>query len=315
MLKRKKNLKVLCVGIATCFSFCVQAVFSQRVQTFTDKKDILIGEQVKYKVKASFPTGAFRVNWFDLPDSVAHFEVVDKSKLDSSVENGNTILEQTIVFTSFDSGRWNTPALPVNFNLIIDGSKVNLFTDSIAINVSYSPPDSTNQLRDIKPIINVAITDYTWYYIIGGIILLLLIIFLLYRYLRKKKRSGPALPVSKLGPYEEAMIEIGKLSKYNLHDGGETKLYHAQLAGIFKRYLGRKQNKNLLTKTTGDLLIRMGETGMTADHVSNLAMALRCTDAVKFAKYIPLAAESMDSLQKIKETIDLIEHQTLHLKP
>ncbi len=314
MTKRKTDKIVLCIGIAASLSFRSQQSLGQKVQTFADKRDILIGEQVRYKVKVSIPTGAFTVNWFSVPDSVAHFDIVDKSKLDSTKEEGNTIYVQTLILTSFDSGRWNTPALPVNFKSIINGSTEDILTDSIPINVSYSPADSTNELRDIKPIIKVSITDYTLYYIIGGIVLFLLVIIFLYLYFKKRKKVQPEVPASKLSPYNEAMEEMKKLAQYDLQKADEIKTYHNKLAEIFKRYLGRRQNKNLLSKTTGDLLIRMTENGMTTVHVSELATALRCTDAVKFAKYIPVPSESMDSLQKIKAAIDLVEHQTSNLK-
>jgi len=118
----------------------------------------------------------------------------------------------------------------------------NLQTDSFAVNISYSPPDSTNQLRDIKPIIPVSVTDYTWYYIIGGIVLLLLVIVLLYRYFKKNRKLKPEGPVSKLSPYEEAMQELKGLANFDLQNAEEVKRYHTKLADIFKRYLGRKQN-------------------------------------------------------------------------
>lgn len=311
MTKRKTDKIVLCIGIAASLSFRSQQSLGQKVQTFADKRDILIGEQVRYKVKVSIPTGAFTVNWFSVPDSVTHFDIVDKSKLDSAKEEGNTIYEQTLILTSFDSGRWNTPTLPVNFKSIINGSTEDILTDSIPINVSYSPADSTNELRDIKPIIKVSITDYTLYYIIGGIVLLLLVIIFLYLNFKKRKKVQPEVPASKLSPYNEAMEEMKKLAQYDLQKADEIKTYHNKLAEIFKRYLGRRLNKNLLSKTTGDLLIRMTENGMTTVHVSELATALRCTDAVKFAKYIPVPSESMDSLQKIKSAIDLIEQQKM----
>jgi hypothetical protein len=54
---------------------------------------------------------------------------------------------------------------------------------------------------------------------------------------------------------------------------------------------------------------------MQTEDISKLATALRCTDAVKFAKYLPQADESNDCLQKIKETIILTERQTTNNKP
>ena len=120
---------------------------------------------------------------------------------------------------------------------------------------------------------------------------------------------------SKLSPYEEAMQALEKLAGYDLQKTGELKLYHTKLSDVFKRYLGRKQNKDLANRTTGDLLIKMAENSFQQENISTLATALRCNDAVKFAKYIPASFESGDCLAKIKETINLIEQQTTNLKP
>jgi hypothetical protein len=57
----------------------------------------------------------------------------------------------------------------------------------------------------------------------------------------------------------------------------------------------------------------MRDIHLPAEDISKLATALRCTDAVKFAKYLPLSNESEDCLQKIKETIHVIEHKTQNL--
>jgi len=307
MLKRN----FLSIGLTTCFSILASVCFCQSVQTITDKNNILIGEQVRLKIKTILPAGfSGQLNWISVPDSIPHFEIIDAGKPDTvSYKDNSRVIEQTIVFTSFDSGKWVFPSLPFSF------AQSKSQTDSFAIDVSYSPPDSSNQLRDIKPIINVSVTNYTWYYIIGGAILLLLLAFLLYRYLKKKKKDNPEIPVSKLSAYDEAMAEMSKLNTFNLQEASAIKVYHSRLADIFKRYLSRKQQKNLQVKTTGDLLIRMRESGMSGENVSNLATALRCTDAVKFAKYLPGISESEDCLQKIREIINLVEHKTTNHKP
>ena len=312
MTIRKKHWNLRGAGLAACFSFCMQFGFGQQLQTITGKKDILIGEQIKLRIKASLPLNAAGLNkWLIIPDSIPHFDIVETGKIDTvNTKDDYKTLEQTITFTSFDSGRWVFPALPVEFSGATGQSVKIEKTDSFFVNVSYSPPDSTNQLRDIKPIIKVSIIDYFWYYIIGGVILLLVIVFILYRYFKKKKKSTPATPLSSLSPYDEAMEEIKKLAQYNLQNAAEIKLYHIKLADIFKNYIGRKQGKNLFNKTAGDLLINMKEVNLPATNISDLATGLRCTDAVKFAKYLPLPDQSEDALQKIKKTIELTERTT-----
>ena len=309
-MRIKKNYRnVMYAGLATCFSFCMQFGFAQTLQTITDKKDILIGEQIKLTIKANLPLqSATLVNWLALPDSIPHFDIVETGKIDTvDFKDNSKNIEQVITITSFDSGRWVFPSLSVQFAGEAGQPPLTFATDSFYVNVSYSPPDSTNQLRDIKPIIKVSVTDYLWYYIIAGSILLLIIAILLYRYFKKNKKAKPAAAVSNLSPVNEAMQDLAKLSQYNLQDAAEIKLFHRKMADIFKNYLGRKQHKNLTSETTGDLLISIKNNNMQQDDISKLATALRCTDAVKFAKYLPLPDESMDCLQKVKEIIMVTE--------
>jgi hypothetical protein len=274
-----------------------------------DRKDILIGEQITYTVKAIFPNTVYRINWLSIPDSVAHFEVVEKMKTDTSISGNMTSLEQKIIFTSFDSGRWTTPELAVNFESLSGDKKLPMTTEALPVNVSYSPADSTNQLRDIKPIIEVTITDYTWYYVAGGALLLLIIIFLLWRYFKRRPKKPAAGPVSKLSPYQEAVEALRQLKQYDLNTREQVVQYHTGLSDIFKRYLGRVQKRELFNKTTGDLLIRLADNNLDATVLSSLASALRTGDAVKFAKYQPAVYESEQSLEQVAAAIQQVEQQ------
>ena len=312
----KINIWRYCFLSIACCQLSI-ASFSQApsVQTTADKNSILIGEQIKVTVKANFRPGLFNVHWLALPDSIPHFEVVDISKADTTTYKDNSkAIEQTITFTSFDSGRWQIPGFPINFDPLVDDTTLNLVTDPVPVNVMYAKADSTNQLRDIKPIMDVTIYDYTWYYVAGGVLLLCIIAYFIWRYLKNKKSQPATVFESKLSPYDEAMQELKKFDQYNLQDASEIKGYHIRLSEIFKRYVGRKENKNLSNRTTSELLIQMKD-DLSKENISSLATALRCSDAVKFAKYLPTMIESTDSKDKIKETINLIEQKTSNTKP
>ena len=312
----KINIRRCCVLlIANCLLPIASFSQSPSVQTTADKNSILIGEQVKVTVKANFSPGLYNIHWLALPDSIPHFDVVDLGKADTiDYKDNSKAIVQTITFTSFDSGKWTIPAFPINFDPLVDDTTLNLTTDAVPVNVMYSPADSTNQLRDIKPIMDVDIADYTWYYVAGGILLLCIIGYLVWRYLRKKKQEPAAVFVSKLSPYDEAMQELKKLEQYNLQDAAEIKAYHSALSEIFKRYLGRIENRDLANRTTGDLLIQVGEQGLSKENISALATALRYSDAVKFAKYLPTMIESAEGRGNIKETINIIEQKTSNTK-
>jgi hypothetical protein len=318
MTSKKNHWNLIRTGLTVCFTFCVQCIFCQTLQTVTDKKDILIGEQIKLIIKTPLPLNANGLTkWLVIPDSIPHFEIVESGKPDTTnFKDDSKAIEQTITFTSFDSGRWVFPALPVEFAGAAGQAPQIVNTDSFLVNVSYAPADSTNQLRDIKPIIKVSVFDFFWVYFAGGVLLLILIAFLLYRYFKKKKQTGSGASTSHLSAFDEAMTELKNLSQFNLQDAAQIKLYHIKLANIFKNYIGRKQDKNLFNKTAGDLLINMKEVNLPAENISDLATALRCTDAVKFAKYLPLPYQSEDALEKIKETINLTEaSKPLNPKP
>ena len=314
MRRYKINIWCYClVTVAYCLMSLASFSQSPSIQTTVDKNDILIGEQVKVTVRANFRPGLYNIHWLALPDSIPHFEVVDLSKAETiTYKDNSNAIEQTITFTSFDSGKWTIPAFPINFDPLVDDTTLNLVTDPVPVNVMYSKPDSTNQLRDIKPIMDVTITDYTWYYVAGGVLLLCIIVYFIWRYLKNKKAQPRPVFESKLSPYDEAMQELIKLDQYDLQDAAEIKAYHVRLSEIFKRYIGRKENKDLANHTTSELLIQMKDNGLSNDDISKLATAMRCSDAVKFAKYLPTMIESAESKDKIKETIDLIEQPTGH---
>ncbi|HMJ46485.1 MAG TPA: hypothetical protein VK498_04105, partial [Ferruginibacter sp.] len=100
------------------FAIGLQFAFAQSpsVKTQVDRREILIGEQIKYNVEATFPANTFQLTWFNVPDSFDHFEVVVRGKLDSVENNGMLTCRQTLTLTSFDSGVNVLPALPINFD-------------------------------------------------------------------------------------------------------------------------------------------------------------------------------------------------------
>ena len=83
--------------------------------------------------------------------------------------------------------------------------------------------------------------------------------------------------------------------------------YHVKLIEIFRRYLSRKENSDYQNKTTGDILIALKDNYRGKDIISKASTAMRFSDAVKFAKYTPAAADTIINKQLIKDSIDSIE--------
>ena len=307
MNKRNRWVYIWTVWLA-CFSSLLSYA-QPGIKTFTDKNEILIGEQLKLRVEADFVPGAYNLRWLSLPDSIPHFEVLNRSKIDSVYTNSRLSgISQTFTITSFDSGKWTLPSFMIGIDPVNDDTTFNYFTDTIPITVSFSVSDTTGQLRDIKPIKDVETANILWYWIAGGILLLALIIFLVWLYRRNKKKVVSPIPLkSNLSAYDEAMLELKSLQVYNFSDPADIKIVHTKLAEILKRYLSRRENDNFLNKTTGDILILLDGIGVEKGLLSKMAAALRCGDAVKFAKYLPPAQETTESMSAAKELIEFFK--------
>lgn len=299
--------------IPTFFGIVLSTLFcfgqSPVLKTAVDKNQILIGEQVKYSVETSFPSNTYNIGWFSVPDSFSHFEVVIRGNIDTVENNGMLTCRQTLILTSFDSGINTIPSLPINFDPLIADSSIHLFTDSIRINVSFSPLDSTKTFHDIKTIIEVKDEIPLWIWIAGGVLIILLVILTYYliKYFKRSKKPQ-SLFNSKLSPFEEAMQSLEGLKKEQLLYKGEVKQFHTRLTNIFKRYTSRKMQKNILNLTSSQILLLLNDTLLSRVDTSLIAGSLRMTDAVKFAKYIPPIPESESAFADTKKVIEQINN-------
>ena len=274
-----------------------------------DRTEILIGEQVKVKLEASFTQEGFTTQGFILPDSIEHFEIIEKGKIDSIYSSNQlTGLVQEIIFTSFDSGKWLIPSCKFTFTAA-SNLPVTVYSDSLPITVSYSVADSTNRIMDIKPIRQAEAPNTLWYWL-GAAATLLFIIFIVWRYYKYwKKKQKNISSISSLSPYEEARKALQSLQQYNLTAKQDVVAYHRDLKEILKKYLSLKTNVSFLNRTTADILLALKDKSLDQKIFIKTATSLRCSDAVQFAKYLPGEPDSVSCMLAVKELIDTLENK------
>ena len=293
------------------FLFFTQQIFAQQpaIKTSVDKTKILIGEQFHFKVETSMPDNTFRLSWFNIPDTIGNFIVVKKDKIDSVSANGNLNFSQVITLTSFDSGIRVIPPLILNAGPLQGDTSFNLLTDSIPIDVAFSPMDSTKTFHDIKTIIDVKKEWPLWLWIVIGVAILLLLFWIIFLFKFLKKKTAPTeLFNSKLSPYDEAMQSLTGLEKEQLIQKNEVKEFHTRLSEIFKRYISRKTKTYKMHFTSDELLLDLDQYEIRKENLFAFANCLRMGSAVKFAKYIPLQSDSEKCLQQTKEIITEINN-------
>ncbi len=288
------------VSIFFCAFGFSQAEVSVRASVNRDK--IMIGEPIALKLEAKVPNSA-DAKWFPV-DSIAHFEFIDKGKIDTSFSGDSRIYHQTITITSFDSGRWALPSLPLSI-----GNKEYL-TDSIPVSVAYSNFDASQDYHDIKEIIEVENTStrYINWILLGLAVLSLLAVIY---FVRKKitKAAAPVIkkPVSKLSPIQEALQALEDLQKNGFAEPSRTKIFHTALNDILRSYLYRKTNIATMEKTSGELMMQLNKFNLPANDFTLLVQVLRMNDAVKFAKYLPEAQENEKAFETIKKSVQQLE--------
>jgi hypothetical protein len=285
--------KTTLCGIALFFSGLLAAQSKTVAKASVDRSQILIGERIQLTLKADIPETQ-PIRFFQL-DSIPHFEFISFGKIDTSNTGGGTILSQVIHITSFDSGHWVIPALPLGETAA---------TDSIPIDVGFSPFDPQQPYHDVKDILEVNPPEEKkgnrlWWYVGGGVLLILLLVLLLRK--PKKPVVKPAPPP--IDPYKQALEQLEKLQREKL----TPKAYYSGLTDVFRVYVEKRKGVHSLQQTTGDLVMQLRSIGMEDGIFKQLADTLRLSDLVKFAKYEPSPADDTSAFETIKGAIDHIE--------
>ena len=279
--------------------YSVEALTQIKAKTTVDRTTILVGEPINVKIEATVPANN-TVKWFNI-DSIPHFEIISKGSVDSTKDASFKTFHQQLIITSYDSGYWSIPS----FSLPLGKQKIR--TDTIPINVTFSPADPNQPYHDIKEIIPVEKPqNYLLYWILGAITVLFAIAA--YFYLRKKKPvAKPEEKISKLTPYEEAMQALKDLSKHSPVDQPAIKNHFIQLNDILRVYLKRRFNYSTLEKTNEELILQLRNSKLKGEEFTRLAQALRMNDFIKFAKYLPTEEEKKELFNQVSQSIKSLE--------
>lgn len=299
-MTKKANYIVSLVLLTLSFQFATAQSVS--VKASIDSSYILIGQPIQLVLEANVPLGV-NVDWFPL-DSLPHFEFIDKGKIDTVTTQDGKAFRQLITITSFDSGRWSIPQLPLR----VDNRET--LTDSLTVNVDYSAFDPKQDYHDIKDIIvvdNPYLKYINWFIAGIALIALVLAIYFLRKKVKKFKPSANTFSDSKLSPLQEALEALQQLQKQPLQSGSDVKNYYTVLNDIVRQFWWRKTNWAARKKTNDELVQQLSGTDLPQNEMINFAQQLRMTDAVKFAKYIPSFEENNVAFETTKKSLQLLD--------
>lgn len=267
------------------FLISLAAQSQSAVSATVDRKAILIGEKIQLTLEATLPPSINE--WFTL-DTFPHFEILERSAIDTTQSIAGRRLRQTITLTSWDSGSWAIPSLVLS----------RFKTRPVAVVVGHSPMDYSQPYHDIKDIISVQKPRRSnWYWYLVGIAVLIALFLLFFPPKNKEEKTVPDVAV-----YPESLRRLDALDP-----SAEPKLFYTELVQVFRNYLQRRKGIASFAQTTDDLSVQLKKLKLPEDVYTPLVQALRMSDAVKFAKYRPSVEENKQAVGMVRRAIQIIE--------
>ncbi len=253
------------------------------VKSFMDTDSIGIGTPVKVTIEGRLPLGIpYSIK---IPDSIPHFEIIDKSELKEENEMDGKKFTQVITILSYDSG---VQAIPP-FEVQVKNKKY--LTDKLSLLIGYMQQSETDAYRDIKAIVPAPPFKWTKELIalvVGSVLVLILILYLILRKKKQPKLEPQAPPKS---PYEQAMDELRKLKQGWEREEVSARDFYGELNRIFRWYVQQTQEFSSLDKTNQEMIQFLKNSLLPKEQLELLIQTLRLSDFVKFAKYIPSKEE------------------------
>ena len=269
-----------------------------------DTNYIMIGDQIHFRMKVLAEPGA-RVNFPVLKDTLAKgIEIVSGPVRDSVEErDGRMLLEESYVITSFDTGVYVLPSVPIqvlreDFNNVLRTDPIQLIVNTYVVDLQKGYNDIV--MPKSAPWTFGEILPYVLWVLLG-----LAVVALIVWIVRKRKRHEPIF----------ANIQaLEEIKKEKLWQSGKTKEYYTRLTDAIRAYLNGELGISAMEQTSFETLRDLEKNkNVTKEQREKLAMMFETADFVKFAKAEPLPNENESNLNIaygfVNETNETIREQ------
>ncbi len=294
----KASLRALAVTVVLiCFPAVPWAQEEISVRAWVDKDTVHIGDVFTYSLTITH-TPELEVQ---LPLLGAHhgpFEIRDRQvSAQRQLKDGRQQREISHQISTFSIGDQKIPAVEITY-FDSTGQAGGIDSEEIPITVESLHPDTTGDIRDLKPAASLPGSHAFLYRLLGALIVgtagAAVIV-----YLRKKRMRRALAGVEYLGPprpaHEIALEELERIAALNLVGRGLIKEFYTQITEVIKRYIGRRYGMASMELTTTELMAAMKRASLPREHTQAYGFFFQEGDLVKFAKHIP-PAERVDAV-------------------
>jgi hypothetical protein len=313
-MSEKIKYLMSCLRLVMAFSVLlltaseVQAQSQIRATASIDTTIIRIGEQFHINLTATVPSDA-HITFPAIADSIHKLEVVQRSNIDTTkTQDGKfSTYHQSLTVTGFDSGFFVIEPFTFSFTKKGAREKDSLVTEALLMQVQTIPVDTTKEIKDIKPPVDVPFTfREALPYILVGIAAVALVWGIVY-WMKKRKRK-PQEAVKKVParpPHEIAIDALKKIQEQKLWQQGFYKEYHSAVADTIRTYIEGRFGILAMEMPSDDTLTHFRNNLIIPEAFEKLRYLLQSADMVKFAKGIPVGSENELSMQHAFDFIAL----------
>jgi len=275
------------------------------IESAVDRSEIYIGDLITYRLTIIYDS-TYTLTSPPIGANLGAFDVKDyQSDQEEKLEDGRVKIESRFKLTTFTTGEYVIPPIPVEF-MLPDSTRRVLISEPIPINVKSLLAESgdTTDIKDIKGPVSFE-SGLAWYYYFVGVLLLVIIVALIIWWRIRRRREGPVEPVDTRRPWEIAFADLAMLREKNLPQNEEYKLFYVELSEIVRAFLQRIYGIPVLDMTTYEFLQALIDHDVEESLYERYKKFLDFADLVKFAKFMP---EIKKAESDYDEAVDIVEH-------
>ena len=288
-------------------------IFAQapQITATVDTSKILIGEQIRLDLKASYPK-SFELSWPVFGERTGNFDIAEKLPLERKVDEERIEEFQQLLITSFDTGWFVIEPFPFIYRNISSEQIDTIQTDPILIYVATVAVDTTAEIRPIKDILPV---EDSWRnylpYILAAVLVIMIILILIFLWKRRKKKVLPTEDIQQpeIPIHLQVLKQLETLEQKKLWQKGQVKEYYSELTDIVRFYIEKRFRVPALEQTTEEIVSSLKVTKRIIS-LDQLYHILSLADLVKFAKFQPTSLNNEAVLAEAKEFI-LLNSETI----
>jgi hypothetical protein len=267
-----------------------------------DSTVIFIGDHLGLTVNISAPSNAAikDINYGHWADA-GKVELLDLGDLNTIATEPALLLQQRLVFTTFDSGYHRLPSLEVIYEL--NGIQDTARSSNLGLTVATIPVEEDADIMANKDIIKEPINLVDFLPFVLGLVVVAVIIGLIWRAsaVRKRKAMPPAPPPPPVPAHIIALEKLDHLEAAATWKTGDIKGFQSELTYILREYLENRYELQALEATSPEIIEDLQR--LNLDEEGTLRAVLNTADLVKFAKAIPAEAVHVQSLAQVRDFV------------